>query len=215
VGYYATFLDLGGVSCLVVGGGPTADAKVGGLLEAGARVTVVAPAPGREILARAADGSIALVRRAFKPIDLDGMFLVIDASLDEPTGVEVSRTAREWGVLVNVLDKPLLCDFIAPAMLRRGPLQVAISTGGRSPFMAAQVRRTLEAQLGTEWGELVELVGRLRDELRARDVPLDVQEKVYARIPSSGALEHLRVGDAAGAAELVYGCALAERVVLP
>lgn len=215
MGYYATFLDLGGARCLVVGGGPAADAKVGGLLEAGARVTVVTPDPGPAVVAREEDGSITLARRAFEAADLEGMVLVIEASLDEATGVLVSREARRSGVLVNVLDRPMLCDFIAPALVRRGPLQVAISTEGRSPFMAAHVRRTLETQLGPEWGELVEIVGRLRDELRARRLPLEQQERVYARIPGSGALEQLRRGDAAGAVESVYDCARAEGVALP
>ena len=110
-------------------------------------------------------------------------------------------------MLVNVLDRPALCDFIAPALVRRGPLQVAISTAGRSPFMASHLRRLLEVEYGPEWGELVEMVGELRDRLRADGVPLEQQNQVYARIPDSGALELLREGKLEAARLAVLACA--------
>jgi siroheme synthase-like protein len=175
MGYYATYLDLTGRSCLVVGGGSETTAKVRGLREAGAVVTVVEAA-------------------SFQASDLDGCVLAIDTSGDDASGERVAAAARARGVLVNVLDRPQWCDFIAPALVRRGPLQVAISTGGRSPFMAAEVRRRLEKELGEADGELVELVGELRDRLRAQGVPLEVQQRIYKQIPSSAALDLLRQG---------------------
>jgi precorrin-2 dehydrogenase/sirohydrochlorin ferrochelatase len=146
-------------------------------------------------------------RHRFTPDDLDGCLMVVDASMDEATGVEVFAAARERSVLCNVLDRPALCDFIAPAIVRRGPLQVAISTSGRSPFMASQLRRELEVTVDEAQGRLVELVGRLRDRLRAEGLSLEVQNGVYARIPGSGALELLREGRGDEAARAVEACA--------
>ena len=207
MGYYAAFLDAGDRKCLVLGGGDPAEDKARGLLAAGARVTVVADSINQGLRALAGDGLVTVVARGFQDGDLDGCFIVIDASGDDAGGARVAAAARARGVLVNVLDRPPLCDFIAPALVRRGPLQVAISTAGRSPFMASEVRRKLESELGEEWGELVELVGRLRDRLRAEGVPLDRQQEVYARVTDSPALELLRGGDVVAARRVVEACA--------
>jgi precorrin-2 dehydrogenase/sirohydrochlorin ferrochelatase len=154
-----------------------------------------------------AEGRVEVRRRAFDSPDLDGCLLVIDASGDDASGARVAAAARAVGVLVNVLDRPALCDFIAPALVRRGPLQLAISTAGRSPFMASHLRKRLEADYGPEWGELVEMVGQLRDRLRADGVSLEEQTGVYARIPGSGALELLREGKPEAARLAVLACA--------
>jgi precorrin-2 dehydrogenase / sirohydrochlorin ferrochelatase len=210
MGYYAAFLDVGDRCCLVVGGGAPAEEKVRGLLDSDARVIVCSGATDSGISAGleelAAEGRIELRRRDFEASDLEGCVLVIDASGDDKSGVRVAAAARERGVLVNVLDRPALCDFIAPALVRRGPLQVAISTAGRSPFMASHVRKLAEGWVGPEWGELVELVGELRDRLRREAVPLEEQSRVYARIPASGALEMLREGRRDEARSAVQAC---------
>jgi len=198
MGYYPAFLDVTDEPCLVVGGGQPAQAKALGLLEAGARVTVVW---GRVIEAiRRLD--VTVLERQFSESDLDGCRLVIDASGDPASGVRVSAAARARGVPVNVLDRPALCTFIAPALVRRGPLQVAISTSGRSPFLAAHLRRLVERWLGEEWGAMVELTGSLRDGLRAAAVPIGEQTARYVRALASPALDLLRAGqvDAARAA---------------
>ena len=211
MGYYATYLDVTGKRCLVVGGGPEAEAKARGLVEAGALVVVSWNAFEDGIKQLAEEGRVALVYRdALEPGDLDGCMLVIDASGNEATGIYVAAAARSRGVLVNVLDKPQLCDFIAPALVRRGPLQVAVSTGGRSPYMAAHVRRLLEGVVGEEHGELVELVGELRDRLRADGVALPIQQRIYERVPDCGALELLREGQREAARAAVQACAAKE-----
>jgi precorrin-2 dehydrogenase/sirohydrochlorin ferrochelatase len=207
VGYYAAFLDVSARRCLVLGGSDEATGKVRGLLAAGAEVVVAWDEVGDELTAMAAAGEVELRRHRFSADDLDGCFLVVDASLDEATGVEVFAAARARSVLCNVLDRPARCDFIAPALVRRGPLQVAISTSGRSPFMASHLRRELELSIDEAQGQLVELVGRLRDRLRAQGVSLEKQSAAYARIPGSGALELLRQGRAGDAASAVEACA--------
>jgi precorrin-2 dehydrogenase/sirohydrochlorin ferrochelatase len=206
-GYYAVYLDLAGKSCLVLGGGAAAADKARGLLAAGADVTVVAPRFEDDLVQMGGRHEVRLLAHAFIEEDLEGMELVIDASGDDPQGQRVAAAARRRRVLVNVLDRPPLCDFIAPALVRRGPLQVAVSTAGRSPFMASHVRRLLEASLGPEYGELVEMVGLLRDRLRAGGMPLDQQTRVYERIPDCGALELLREGNPEGARRAIEACA--------
>jgi uroporphyrin-III C-methyltransferase/precorrin-2 dehydrogenase/sirohydrochlorin ferrochelatase len=177
MGYYAAYLDVTERRCLVVGGGEPALAKARGLLESGAEVTVVwdALVPAFRQL------DVAVIERRFLDGDVEGCAVVIDASGDEATGVRVSRAAQACGIPVNVLDRPALCTFIAPALVRRGPLQVAVSTSGRSPFLAAHLRRLIERWVGEEWGGMVERTGRLRDGLRRRGVPVLEQTKAYAR----------------------------------
>ncbi len=194
MGYYAAFLDVTQRPCLVVGGGEPALTKVLGLLEAGARVTVAWDGFVQRLQDLERRGKIVLIRRRFTEAALDGCFLAIDASGDDATGIAVSRAAQSSGIPVNVLDRPALCTFIAPALVRRGPLQVAISTSGRSPFLASHLRRRIERGIGDEWGPMVELTGRLRDNLRRLGVPLRKQAESYMRALASGALDHLRDG---------------------
>jgi uroporphyrin-III C-methyltransferase/precorrin-2 dehydrogenase/sirohydrochlorin ferrochelatase len=161
VRYYPLFLDLRGQRCLVVGEGPLADEKVAGLRRSGAAVEQQA---------------------GFAPGSLDGVRLVIDASGDEATGRLVWDEAERLGVLVNVVDVPDRCRFIAPAVVDRDPLVVAISTSGESPFLASALRVRMERWLGPEWGPFVELVGRIRRRLRAQRLPLPAQTAIYRRL---------------------------------
>jgi uroporphyrin-III C-methyltransferase/precorrin-2 dehydrogenase/sirohydrochlorin ferrochelatase len=177
MGYYAAYLDVTGRRCLVVGGGQPALAKARGLLESGAEVTVI----WDRLVAGFHQLDVAVLERRFVDDDVAGCAVVIDASGDEATGVRVSRAAQARAIPVNVLDRPALCTFIAPALVRRGPLQVAVSTSGRSPFLAAHLRRLIERWVGEEWGDMVERTGRLRDRLRQRGVPVPEQTKAYAR----------------------------------
>ncbi len=205
MGYYAAFLDLTDRRCLVVGGGEPALAKAQALLHAGAHVTVV----WDRVIPALRALEVSLLERRFEEADVDGCAVVIEASGDEGTGARVSRAACARGILVNVLDRPALCTFIAPALVRRGPMQVAISTSGRSPFLASHLRRQIERWLGPEWGAMVELTGRLRDRLRRRGVSLPAQSEAYARALVSGALEHLRAGRAMAAEMAVDASAAA------
>jgi precorrin-2 dehydrogenase/sirohydrochlorin ferrochelatase len=153
---------------VVVGGGSVAARKVEGLLEAGARVTVISPilTPELEVLAEA--GRIAVIGRPYRQGDLAGAFLVIAATNDADVNQAVWREAEQCGCLVNVVDDPAHCNFITPALVRRGEVTLAISTGGASPALARRLREQLEAQVGPEYGELASLLAELRPELRAR-----------------------------------------------
>ena len=206
-GYYPVCLDLSRRGCLVLGGNAAAADKARHLAAAGADVTVVATEFVDELVQMGGRHEVRLLARPYSEADLDGVYLVIDASGDDRQGVQVAEAARRRRVMVNVLDRVPLCDFIAPAVVRRGPLQVAVSTAGRSPFMASHVRSLLEEFIGPEYGELVDLVGALRDRLRHEGLSVDEQTAVYRKVPGSGALELLRAGDREGARGAVEACA--------
>lgn len=144
--YYPIFLDLQGRPVLVAGAGKVALRKTRGLVEAGARVTVVAP----EILPEFARLPVTLLRRSIQDSDLSGMTLIFTATGDRQTNRKVAEEARRLGIPVNVADAARECDFLVPARLRHRDLQIAISTGGVDPQQAAEMRRKLEAFLTTE-----------------------------------------------------------------
>ena len=151
--------------CVVVGGGAVAARKLAGLLAAGARVTVISPELSTEVESRAADRQITVLRRAYEPGDLSGAFLVIAATDDPPTNAAVWDEARQLGCLINAVDDPAHSNFILPAVVRRGEVNLAISTGGASPTLARRLREQLETQVGPEYGDLAGLMAELRPEI--------------------------------------------------
>jgi len=166
--YYPVALDLRDRPCLVVGGGSVAEAKVGGLLAAEARVTVVSPELTALLAGWATDGRIAHRPREYEAEDLDGQQLVFVASDRRTVTEAVTADARARGVWANAADAPAFCDFLLPAVLRRGRLTVAVSTGGASPALAGRIRNDLETYLPPEYGDLVELAAEVRAECLAR-----------------------------------------------
>src|SRR5216684_3963927 len=173
--YYPVFLDLADQHCVVLGDGKFATEKAASLREAGANVQVI---PSREYRA----GDLACAR------------LVVDASEDPDVNRRSWEEAEAAGILINVVDRPAQCRFIAPAIVRRDPLLIAISTSGESPYLASALRSRLERWLGREWGPFTALVGRVRRELRERGVPVAEQTHVYRRLLRSDVRELLRSG---------------------
>jgi uroporphyrin-III C-methyltransferase/precorrin-2 dehydrogenase/sirohydrochlorin ferrochelatase len=190
--YYPAFLDLMGQPCLVLGGGTLAAAKVHDLLLAGAEVTVISQEGSPELESVATSRSVRVRRRDYRQGDLAGARLVIDASGDPAINAASWAEAEGLRILINVVDVPDRCRFIAPAVVRREPLLVAISTSGESPFLASTLRARIERMLGPEWGPFTALVGELRRRLRAARIPLDRQLKAYRRLLASDALAALR-----------------------
>lgn len=176
--YFPAFLDLRGRRCLVVGGGPIGERKVGALLRCGAAVTVVSPRLTPDLVALARAGAIVHRPRRFRRADVRGAALAIAATGVPGVDVAVAAEARRRRALVNVVDRPAECDLILPSVLRRGPLQIAVSTGGRSPALAREIRRRLERVIGPEYAELVERVGEARD--RARALAADPRDRLAA-----------------------------------
>src|SRR5882724_9112024 len=153
MGYIPIFLDVAGRRCVVVGGGEVAARKVESLLAAEAQVTVVSPSLAALPLSAAVErGMVQHIARAYQRGDIAGCALVYAATDDRELHRALAGEARALGIPLNVVDVPDLCSFIAPAVVKRGALQIAISTGGASPAFAARIRRELEKQFGIEYG---------------------------------------------------------------
>ncbi len=173
---YPVSLELGGRRALVVGDLAVAHGKAEALAGAGAEVTVVAEGPAAALDRLERDGRMTVRRRRFAPGDLDGMFLCVAASPDPELRAAIHREARARQVLVNVMDDPEHCDFAAPAVVRRGDLVIAVSTGGRSPALASRLREQLEQRYGPEWEALLDLLAEVRAQTIA-SLP-DVDERI-------------------------------------
>jgi precorrin-2 dehydrogenase / sirohydrochlorin ferrochelatase len=162
---FPAFLELTGRTVVVIGDGAVRDGKVRGLLAAGAdRVVVIAPEAGDHPDLPGDDGGVTIHPRPWEPRDLDGAFLCIASSADPGERDEIARAARHRRVLVNVMDDVANCDFAAPAVVRRGDLAIAISTGGRSPAAARRLREMLGDRFGPEWEELIEILRAVRED---------------------------------------------------
>jgi precorrin-2 dehydrogenase/sirohydrochlorin ferrochelatase len=159
------FLKLDNRPCLVVGAGGIGEGKIRSLLEAGAIVTVVAPRATVQVHEWNASGAIAWLPREFAPDDLKKKFLVIAATPSPSVNAQVFDEASRSRVLCNVVDDPPQCDFFYPAVVRRGDLQIAISTNGKSPALAQRLRQRLERQFGPEYAHKVNELGFARDRL--------------------------------------------------
>ena len=186
---YPVFLNVANRPCLVVGGGAVAARKLRGLLEAGARVTVVAPRRVDALAEAAAAGDVTWIPRAFEAGDLDGMVLAFVATSDREVNRWAAREARARGVWVNVADDPEACDFALPAVLRRGRAAVAVSTGGASPAMASWLRDRVSDSLPESIALLVEVARHLRGGAR------QTGGEPFRELFSSGILEDLSAGD--------------------
>ena len=167
------FVKLAGRRVLVVGAGAVGEAKIRGLLDTGAHIRVVALQANSTVRDWAASGAISLEERAFAPADLDGIFLVVAATSSRETNGFIFTEAQRRQNLCNVVDVPELCDFFYPAVVRRGDLQIAISTAGQSPLLAQRVRKQLELQFGPEYAEWVAELGKLRREVLGSDLPAE------------------------------------------
>jgi precorrin-2 dehydrogenase len=175
---YIACLRLSGRSCLVVGGGEVGREKVEGLLACDGRVTLVAPTAVPELEAYAAEGSIAWERREFRDADLDGRFLAIAATSETEINISVYDGAERRAMLVNVVDVPPLCNFILPAILRTGPLAIAISTAGASPALAKRMKREIAATFGEPYARLAVLLNESRGWAKA-SLPTYQDRKVF------------------------------------
>jgi precorrin-2 dehydrogenase/sirohydrochlorin ferrochelatase len=201
--YYPVFLRVAGRRCVVIGGGAIATRKVESLLAAGAHVTVVSPSLTADLAARAACGAIEHVARAYRSGDLRGAMLAFAATDDEAVQADAAREAEAGGVLLNVVDRPQVCTFIAPSILRRGDLTVAVSTSGGAPALARRVREDLERLLGPEYERALDVLGRLRRHLQTRAVSSAERQRILGGLVDSDLLDRLRAPDAAAVDRLL------------
>ncbi len=192
--HYPINVDLSGRRCVVVGGGAVAERKVEALVDFGASVSVVAPNLTPRLMQMAAQDLFEHVVASYEDRHLDGAFLAIAATDDRETNKAVYDGARRRGILVNVVDDPELCVFYVPATLRRGEFVISVSTSGKAPAMAKWVRERLESDYGPEYGELAELMGELRSEIKSRYAHSADRMRAYERILESDVLRLLAEG---------------------
>jgi precorrin-2 dehydrogenase/sirohydrochlorin ferrochelatase len=178
------FVKLDGRRCLVIGGGTVAEAKIESLLAADASVHVVAPGATLKVREWARDARITWSAREYDADDLAGVFLAIAATNSPALHDEIYTEAQRRGVLCNAVDEPQRCDFYFPAVVRRGELQIAISTGGLSPALAQRLRKELEQQFGPEWEAWVAQLGRSREELLSIPMPPEQRKRLLHQYAS-------------------------------
>jgi precorrin-2 dehydrogenase/sirohydrochlorin ferrochelatase len=180
---------------LVVGGGEIAERKVDSLLEAEAVVTVVSPDVTARLLEYANAGRLKLHRRRFLPSDIEGVLLVISATDDAAAQQQVASLAASRNVLVNTVDKPELCTFIVPAVLKRGDITLAISTSGASPSLAAALRRRLDPVLTEDMARAAAVLRAVRHEVHERFAGSAERKKIFDRIIESGIIDWIAACD--------------------
>ncbi len=176
--YYPLFADLRGRRCVVIGGGLVAQRKVTTLLNYGADLVVISPAATMHIRTYARQGRLRYLARRFRPGDLRHAWLAYAATDDMQINGQVFRAAQRMRIFANVVDQTPLCSFIAPAIFRRDPLTIAISTGGASPSLAKRLRHELEASIGSDYARMLKLLRSLRG-VAKRQLPSYNERKHY------------------------------------
>lgn len=187
---FPIFLKLEGRRCLVVGAGSIAEGKIRGLLQAGASVEVVAPWAVPQIQEWFGQGILNWEPRNFEPNDLGDVFLVIAATPSREVNTQIFQEARLRNVLCNSVDDPENCDFYYGAVVRRGDLQIAISTNGRSPALAQRLRQELEEQFGPEYETWLQELGEARDQMFVAKLDVEARRKLLHELASREAFNN-------------------------
>jgi precorrin-2 dehydrogenase/sirohydrochlorin ferrochelatase len=189
---FPLFLKLEGRKCVMVGAGSIARQKLAGLLDSGAGLHVIAPVAAEEIQKLAIDGHLNWTRAEFEPAHLEGALLVIAATGDPAVNERVYCAAHERGVLCNSVDEPARCDFYYPAVVRRGDLQIAISTAGKSPALAQRIRRELEEQFDASYIAWLNWLGSVRELFFRHHVEPELRKQTLQRIAGRMVFERFR-----------------------
>ena len=164
--YYPVYLDVKNRLCIIIGGGPIGEGKIAALLECGANIRMICPEVTQDVQDMADTGVIELHKREYREGDLEGAFVVIAATDDNSVNRRIADEAERLGILLNVADVTHLCKFIAPAVVRKGAVTVAISTAGLSPALARKLRETLEVSRDLDYADMGYLLAEVRGELR-------------------------------------------------
>src|SRR5215213_6458913 len=212
--FYIACLRLSGRRCVVVGGGDVGLEKVEGLLACEGEVTLVAPEAIQPLRELAAEGSIEWERREYQPSDLGGTFIVIAATGDTDVNIRVFEDAERRAMLVNIVEVPPLCNFILPAIVRTGPLAIAISTAGASPALAKRIKAQVAEEYGEPYARLAVLLNEVRGWAKGT-LPTYQDRKVFFEGIVNGEpdpIDLLRAGDEAAVRDLI---AAAQRTHTP
>ena len=203
--FYIACLKLKGRRCLVVGGGDVGLEKVEGLLACGGDVVLVAPEAHPALVELALEGSIIWERREYRPSDLEGCLIAIAATDDTDVNIGVYNDAESKAMLVNVVDVPPLCNFILPAIVRTGPLAVAISTAGASPALAKRMKREIAEMFGEPYATLAVMLNDVRGWAKAT-LPTYQDRKDFFESIVNGEpdpIDLLRAGDTAAVRDII------------
>lgn len=190
---FPIFLKLEGRRCLVVGAGAIAEGKIRGLLNGGASVEVVAPRAITQVEGWFSQGLLDWKRRSFAPSDLDGVSIVIAATSSREVNTRVFQESRVRNVLCNSVDDPENCDFYYGSIVKRGDLQIAISTNGRSPALAQRLRQELEQQFGPEYESWLHELGAARDQMFATKLDVETRRKLLHELASREAFNNRNI----------------------
>jgi precorrin-2 dehydrogenase/sirohydrochlorin ferrochelatase len=206
--YYPIFINLKGRSCLVVGGGKVAERKVKRLMECKANITVVSPDITEVLNGYSVKKKIEHFKRCFMESDLEDQFLVIGATNDPSINEKVSNEARKKKILVNIADSSDLCDFILPSLIKRGDLQIAISTEGKSPALAAKIKEELSELYGREYEEFLNLLCGFRKRVLKEIKDPVKRKRVFRSLVESDIITSLKANrqkEALDKAEMIFG----------
>jgi len=202
--YYPVNLDIQNRKCLVVGAGLVGTRKAITLLDCGARVTVVSPDPTPQLTKLAAKGSIQLKERPYQSDDINKMFLVIGATDDENLNRQINNDAERNNILCNIADRPEVCNFILPAIVRRGDLMLTISTSGKSPALAKRLRLDLEKQFGEEYADFLRLMGAIRDKLLSQAHEPEAHKALFNHLIDKDLIGLIKANNTAGINALLH-----------
>ena len=192
--YYPIYIDIEDRAVLIVGGGTVCARKAETMMRYGARVTIVSPEITDEIAAWEQAGVLAVQRKMYAESDLEGASMVIASTDDQCVNARVARDCRRRRIPVNVVDVTHLCEFIVPAIIEKGSIQIAVSTGGKSPAIARTLREDLQRTIGPEYAEVNDLLGTLRKSAK-QVLPTDIDRKrFFDSIIATGILDLLREG---------------------
>ena len=201
--YYPVYIQLKEQPCVVIGGGKIAEGKVEGLLAARARVTVISPDLTSRLYDLVEAKQITYLARAYQPGDLTGAFLVICATDQAEINHQVWQEATSNRQLVNVVDDIPHCNFIAPSILRKGDLTIAISTSGKAPALAVRLKERLQRELGPEYEHFLDLAGELREPLAQHVPDFETRKALWYELVDSEILDVLARGDEAAARKII------------
>jgi siroheme synthase-like protein len=201
--YYPLYIQLRDQPCVVIGGGKIAEGKVEGLLAAQAKVRVISPDLTPHLRALAGDEQITYLARTYQSGDLAGAFLVICATDQPEINHQVWLEASANRQLVNVVDDTPRCNFIAPSILRKGDLTIAISTSGKAPALAVRLKERFQRELGPEYERFLELAGELREPM-ARHIPdFETRKALWYDLVDSEIFDALARGDEDAARDVI------------
>jgi siroheme synthase-like protein len=201
--YYPIFLDIEERNVVIIGGGEVCARKAETMMRYGAQVTIVSPEFTPEIEQWARDGQLTISRKRYETADIEGAHIVIASTDDTSVNEKVAADSRARRIPVNVVDVTHLCEFIVPAIIEKNGIQIAISTGGKSPAVARTLKEDLNRTVGPEYSEVNDLLGSLRDSAKAT-LPTDVDRKrFFDGIIAQGVLQMLRDGRRADAYRVI------------